>query len=72
MKIKYEQITGVMILLILIYSITVLMKTDEIKIDYNCSDFKTQEEAQEVFNLNEEDIYKLDKDKDGIPREALK
>ena len=33
--------------------------------DYDCKDFKTQKEAQEVFNRNRDDIYGLDRDKNG-------
>ena len=41
---------------------------------YNCSDFKTEVEAQEVFEtcggINN-DVHKLDKDKDGKACESL-
>ena len=33
---------------------------------YNCSDFKTQEEAQKVFELCENDIHDLDRDHDRV------
>ncbi len=41
---------------------------------YNCSDFKTQKEAQEIFEACgglEKDIHKLDSDKDGKACESL-
>lgn len=46
------------------------------QIDYNCTDFKTQPEAQSVYNRCKElgknmDIYRLDGDKDGSVCEAL-
>ncbi len=44
--------------------------------DYNCSDFKTQPEAMQVYNRCKEtgknmDVYRLDGDKDGLVCEAL-
>ncbi len=42
--------------------------------DYNCDDFSTHEEAQEMFELNggvDSDIYRLDGDKDGVACEGL-
>ena len=33
---------------------------------YNCSDFNTQEEAQEIFELCEKDVHDLDRDWDGV------
>jgi hypothetical protein len=46
------------------------------KMDYNCSDFKTQPEAQSVYarcqTLGKNmDIFRLDGDKDGMVCEAL-
>lgn len=45
------------------------------KVDYNCSDFATQQQAQEFFVKNggpSHDPYRLDGDKDGIACEDLK
>lgn len=45
------------------------------KIDYNCSDFTTQTQAQNFFIQNggpARDPYRLDGDKDGIACEDLK
>jgi hypothetical protein len=44
--------------------------------DYNCKDFKTQPEAQQVYDRcktlgQNMDVYHLDGDKDGIVCEAL-
>jgi micrococcal nuclease len=39
--------------------------------DCNCSDFKTQEEAQTVLNAFPDDRFGLDRDKDGIACESL-
>ncbi len=39
--------------------------------DYNCSDFKTQAEAQRIFNSSPGDPYKLDGDSDGVACESL-
>ena len=33
---------------------------------YNCSDFDSQEEAQNVFEICENDVHDLDRDNDGI------
>jgi len=33
---------------------------------YNCSDFQTQEEAQETFELCETDVHDLDRDDDRV------
>jgi Excalibur calcium-binding domain len=46
------------------------------KLDYNCTDFKTQPEAQSVYSRCQElgknmDIYHLDGDKDGTVCESL-
>ncbi len=44
------------------------------KVDYNCNDFKTQKEAQDLFLKMgglQHDIYRLDADKDGIACEDL-
>jgi hypothetical protein len=46
------------------------------KIDYNCSDFKTQAEAMEVYNRcstlgKNMDAFGLDRDKDGLVCESL-
>jgi Excalibur calcium-binding domain len=45
--------------------------------DYNCPDFKTQSEAQTVYNRcvglgQNMDVYRLDGDKDGVVCEALR
>ncbi len=42
------------------------------KEDYNCSDFKTFDEAMAMFKKNVKDIYHLDGDSDGIPCESLR
>jgi len=39
--------------------------------DYDCSDFRTQAEAQRVLNSRPGDPYKLDSDKDGQGCESL-
>ncbi len=39
--------------------------------NYNCSDFKTQPEAQAVYEQCDTDISGLDRDKDGIVCESL-
>ena len=43
--------------------------------EYNCKDFETWKEAQEVFESYggvENDIHRLDRDNDGIACEALR
>lgn len=39
--------------------------------DYNCSDFRTQAEAQKLFDPVSGDTYSLDRDRDGIACESL-
>ena len=39
---------------------------------YNCADFRTQKEAQEMFEKCGRDIHRLDHDKDGVACEELK
>ncbi len=39
--------------------------------NYNCDDFRTQKEANEVASACEFDVYGLDRDKDGIVCESL-
>ncbi len=39
--------------------------------DYNCSDFRTQAEAQRVLNSRPGDPDKLDSDADGVACESL-
>ena len=41
---------------------------------YNCDDFETQEQAQEIFELCggiSNDVHRLDSDKDGVVCEGL-
>jgi len=33
---------------------------------YNCDDFATQKEAQEMLKLCGKDVHQLDRDKDGV------
>lgn len=44
---------------------------DEGFYDYNCSDFATQGEAQQVYDQCGTDINRLDGDKDGVVCESL-
>ena len=71
---KTNNIVLIIISIIFIYFIIALFRTDgaRITLDYNCSDFRNREEAMKIFLSNEKDIYKLDRDKDGIPCESLK
>jgi hypothetical protein len=32
---------------------------------YNCTDFKTQKEAQKIFEMCKDDVHDLDRDNDG-------
>ncbi len=41
------------------------------KHDYDCKDFRTQQEAQAVLEANPSDPYRLDRDKDGKACESL-
>ncbi|MBT3304210.1 hypothetical protein HN592_04395 [Candidatus Woesearchaeota archaeon] len=38
---------------------------------YNCNNFTSQEAAQEVFDLCDEDVHHLDSNNDGIACESL-
>lgn len=40
-------------------------------VDYDCHDFKTQQEAQRMLDRNPDDPYGLDSDRDGIACESL-
>jgi micrococcal nuclease len=42
------------------------------KRDYDCKDFKTQAEAQKIFNAYPDDPFKLDSNRDGIACESLR
>lgn len=39
--------------------------------DYNCDDFDTQQQAQQIFERYPTDVYKLDGDHDDIACESL-
>ncbi|QDG52122.1 excalibur calcium-binding domain-containing protein [Persicimonas caeni] len=38
---------------------------------YNCGDFSSCTQVMRVFEACESDVHKLDRDKDGVPCEAL-
>lgn len=40
--------------------------------EYDCIDFRTQQDAQKVFLRNSQDVYHLDGDQDGIACENLR
>lgn len=40
-------------------------------VDYRCSDFRTQEDAQRKLEESDDDIYRLDTDMDGLACEGL-
>ncbi|MBD2465872.1 excalibur calcium-binding domain-containing protein [Oscillatoria sp. FACHB-1407] len=40
-------------------------------LDLNCSDFKTQAEAQRMLNRDRRDPHRLDGDRDGLACESL-
>jgi micrococcal nuclease len=40
--------------------------------DYDCNDFKSQKDAQRVFDAYPGDPFKLDQDRDGIACESLR
>lgn len=42
-----------------------------VKTSYNCSNFKTQAEAQKVLKASSDDPHELDRDKDGVTCENL-
>lgn len=39
--------------------------------DYDCMDFKTQREAQEIYMKHSTDVYDLDRNGDGIACSSL-
>lgn len=61
-------ILSIIALIVLGIAIVRVMNKDN---DINCSDLKDRYEAEKFFNIFKEDIYGLDKDKDGIPCEKL-
>ena len=48
------------------------MTSDPIIRDLDCKDFKSWEEAQEVYEKNRDDIHDLDRNNNGIACEGLK
>jgi uncharacterized lipoprotein len=67
---RYPAATLLLSLLVLLLSACDSAVSDS----YNCSDFDTQEEAQEQFEADggpEEDPHNLDSDDDGIACESL-
>lgn len=41
------------------------------RVDFNCSDFENQKQAQSLFDQNPKDIYRLDKNHNGVACESL-
>lgn len=64
-----KDIIIVLVGLYLLY--TVYEKIAEQPISYNCSNFRTYDEAVRVFKKNASDIYHLDANHDGRPCEML-
>ena len=56
---------------IAIIILIMLFKPTEAILDYDCGDFSTQKQAQEMFEKYDYDIFNLDSDNDGIPCESL-
>lgn len=75
---KYILISAIVILaLIALMSVQITRATRPAsRIDYNCPDFSTQEQAQKKLedSLDKygKDIYRLDGDGDGVACESLK
>lgn len=68
---RYITLIVVVILIIWFF----IYKTKNIQgghIEYNCKDFMNQKAAQDIFNNNVKDVYRLDGDHDGIACENLK
>lgn len=59
---------AIVILAILFIIIIILFSQTK---DYDCRDFKTQKEAQEVFQTSLYDRYDLDRNRNGIACENL-
>lgn len=71
-NINWINILVIVLAIIIIAFVTrVVIAGNEGHIDFNCSDFTTQQQAQNIFKKNEKDIYRLDGDKDGIACEGL-
>ena len=70
--IKKLIITFFCLLILILFYINSQISALVARIDKNCSNFKTQIQAQEEFEKHTKDIYRLDGDKDGIPCESLK
>lgn len=62
------------IILIYLFFIAIFLVVMSILInhkDYDCSDFKSQEEAQRMLRKHDKDIYHLDGNSDGVACNAL-
>lgn len=66
---KFLLIIAVTIIFLIIARMTLAVR--EGRLDFNCEDFHSQEQAQSIYKKNPIDIYGLDKDKDGVACEHL-
>lgn len=66
-----KTLAAMLILLLLSIMVGVLLSSFSAKRDYDCSDFRSQRQAQRVFARADRDIYGLDIDGDGIACESL-
>lgn len=66
-----EKYIPIVLLIFLLMFIVYFISKNIIKEDYNCSDFNNQEDAQQVYEKHQTDIYNLDRDGDGTACESL-
>lgn len=55
----------------IVFGISFIASAQRGTFDYNCKDFDTQEQAQQVYEKYPTDIYHLDGDHDSIACESL-
>ena len=69
--IVFEKIIIFILVLFLISFAASLFIKNFVNHDKNCVDFKTQNDAQLELEKREVDVYRLDRDKDGVACESL-
>lgn len=67
---KYAFFVLLIIWIISLFSLFCKVRGLMQKVDKNCSDFYSQQEAQTEFEKHSTDIYRLDGDKDGVACEG--
>lgn len=66
-----KEIKVITIFLACVLLVSIIIKPEVEYKEYNCSDFETQIQSQKIFEQNENDIFHLDKNNNGIACEGL-